>query len=64
MRTGGVLESFRVSEYAYRIEKETLQSNTHKVPLQARTKEELDKKDITEDLIVRFYTTPEENKLS
>jgi hypothetical protein len=47
MRTGGVLESFRVSEYAYRIEKETLQSNTHKVPLQARTKEELDKKDIT-----------------
>ena len=64
MRTGGVLESFRVSEYAYRIEPATLLSNTHKTPLQARTKEELEKKDITEDLIVRFYTTPEENELS
>jgi len=64
MRTGGVLESFRVSEYAYRIEPATLQSNTHKVPMQAFTKEDLDKKDITEDLVVRFCTTPDEKELS
>jgi hypothetical protein len=64
MRTGGVLESFRVSEYAYRIEPATLQSNTHKVPMQAFSKEDLNKKDYAEDLIVRFCTTPEEKELS
>lgn len=64
LRTGGVLESFRVSEYAYKIEPATLQSNTHKVPMQAFTKEDLDKKDITEDLVVRFCTTPDEKELS
>lgn len=64
MRTGGVLESFRVSEYAYRIEPATLQSNTHKVPMQVFSKADLDKKDITEDLIVRFCTTPDEKELS
>ena len=64
MRTGGVLESFRVSEYAFKIEPATLQSNTHKVPMQAFTKEDLDKKDITEDLVVRFCTTPDEKELS
>jgi hypothetical protein len=64
LRTGGVLESFRVSEYAFKIEPATLQSNTHKVPMQAFTKEDLDKKDITEDLVVRFCTTPDEKELS
>lgn len=64
MRTGGVLESFRVSEYAFKIEPATLQSNTHTVPMQAFTKEDLDKKDITEDLVVRFCTTPDEKELS
>ena len=64
LRTGGVLESFRVSEYAFIIEPATLQSNTHKVPMQAFTKEDLDKKDITEDLVVRFCTTPDEKELS
>lgn len=64
LRTGGVLESFRVSEYAFKIEPATLQSNTHTVPMQAFTKEDLDKKDITEDLVVRFCTTPDEKELS
>lgn len=64
MRTGGVLESFRVSEYAFKIEPATLQSNTHKVPMQVFTKEDLDKKDITEDLVVRFCTAPDEKELS
>ena len=59
MRTGGVLETFRVSEYAYRIEPPELLSNTHKVPMQAFTKEELEQKDIKEDLVVRFYYSPD-----
>jgi hypothetical protein len=60
MRTGGVLETFRVSEYAYRIEPATLWSNTHQVPMQAFNEEELKKKDIAEDLVVRFYYSPDD----
>lgn len=63
MRTGGVLEKFRVSEYAYSIEKPTLWSNTHKVPMQAFNEEQLKKKDETEELIVRFYYDPENQQL-
>lgn len=60
MRTGGVLETFRVSEYAYSIENPTLLSNTHKVPHSAKNAEELKKKDIEENLIVRYYYSPSE----
>ena len=64
MRTGGVLETFRVSEYNYRIEPATLLSNTHKMPMQARTPEEQKKKDDTEDLMVRFSYCPDDEEQS
>lgn len=57
MRCGGVLETFRSSEYYQTIEEPTLLSNTHKVPMLGRTKEELDKKDKFEELIDRKYIT-------
>ena len=57
MRCGGVLETFRTSEYYSNIENPTLLSNTHKVPMLGRTKEELEKKDKVEDLIDRRYVT-------
>ena len=60
MRTGGVLETFRVSEYNCSIEPATLMSNTHTTPLPARTPEELGKKDVTEDLLVRFWSPDDE----
>lgn len=60
MRTGGILEKFRVSEYCYSIEPETILSNTHKVPMQARNEEELKKKDMVENLIIRYYYSPDE----
>lgn len=58
MRCGGVLETFRTSLYATRIEPPQLESNSHKVPLQGRTEEELKKKDEVEDLIDRRYVKP------
>lgn len=57
MRCGGLLESFRISEYATRIEDPTLLSNTHKVPMLARNEEELKKKDMFEDLLSRKDVT-------
>ena len=57
MRCGGVLETFRTSEYYSNIENPTLLSNTHKVPMLGRTKEELEKKDKVEDLMDRRYVT-------
>lgn len=58
MRCGGVLETFRTSLYATRIEPPQLESNSHKVPMLGRTEEELKKKDEVEDLIDRKYVKP------
>lgn len=60
MRCGGVLETFRVSEYFTRIEEPTLLSNTHKVPMLARNEEELKKKDDVEILLDRKYIPSQE----
>lgn len=59
LRTGGVLETFRVSEYNYRVEPSTLWSNTHQVPMQAFNDEELKEKDKKENLMIRFWYVPE-----
>ena len=56
MRTGGVMESIVESTYGTRIEDPTLKSNTHKVPMKVKSLEDLKKKDMTEDLIVRKIT--------
>ena len=56
MRTGGVMESIVESTYGTRIEEPTLKSNTHKVPMKVKSLEDLKKKDMTEDLIVRRIT--------
>ena len=56
MRTGGVMESIVESAYGTRIEDPTLKSNTHKVPMKVKSLEDLKKKDMTEDLIVRRIT--------
>ena len=56
MRTGGVMESIVESTYGTRIEDPTLKSNTHKVPMKVKSLEDLKKKDMTEDLIVRRIT--------
>lgn len=53
MRVGGVLETFRVSQYATSIEEPTHKSNTHKMPLPAKNEKELNKKDMLEGLINR-----------
>lgn len=58
MRCGGVLETFRVSEYFTSIGDPTLLSNTHKVPLLARNEEELKKKDEEDILLDRKYVKP------
>lgn len=55
MRCGGMLETFRVSEYFSNIGEPTLLSNTHKVPLLGRNEEELKKKDEIEVLLDRKY---------
>ena len=56
MRTGGVMESIVESTYGTRIEDPTLKSNTQKVPMKVKSLEDLKKKDMTEDLIVRRIT--------
>lgn len=53
MRAGGVLETFRVSSYGARLEDPEVKSNSHKMPMQARTDEELKKKDLVDDLLGR-----------
>lgn len=55
MKCGGVIETFRLSEYLSRIGDPTLLSNTHKSPMLARNEEELKKKDDMEELIYRKY---------
>lgn len=55
MQCGGIIETFRASEYYSKIEDPTIESNTHKVPLLARNEEELKIKDIKEDLMNRYY---------
>ena len=60
MRCGGVIETFRVSEYYTKIEDPTLLSNTHKVPMLARNEEELKKKDEIEILLDRKYIPSED----
>lgn len=55
MRCGGVLETFRFSAYDTHIDEPTLLSNTHKVPLLARTDEELAKKDKVDELMFRKF---------
>lgn len=55
MRCGGVIETFRLSQYDSMIEQPTLLSNTHKSPMLGRTKEELKKKDIKEELMDRSF---------
>jgi len=62
MRTGGVLEKFRVSGYNFYIEPATVLSNTHKVPSIAHNAEELKKKDLKEDLVIRFYYSPDDEE--
>lgn len=55
MLAGGVFETFRISAYYTGIEEPTLKSNTHKVPMLARNKEELKKKENEEHLLDRKY---------
>ena len=53
MRVGGVFETFRLSEYMHTIGEPTILSNTHDAPMFARTKKELEEKDLKENLIFR-----------
>ena len=53
MLPGGVLETFRASNYGARIEDPNIKSNSHKMPLQARNEDELRKKDLEDDLFDR-----------
>ena len=53
MLSGGVLETFRASNYGARIEDPNVKSNSHKMPLQARDEDELKKKDLVDDLFDR-----------
>lgn len=53
MRTGGVFEEFRESTYASTVEEPTIKSNTHQVPMKVRSLDDLKKKDLKEDLIIR-----------
>lgn len=57
MLTGGVIETFRVSEYYNHMEEPTLKSNTHKSPIVVDKHNTLDKKDYEENLIDRKYIT-------
>lgn len=57
MSCGGIIETFRLSEYDTKIDNPTLLSNTHKVPMLGRTNNELKKKDKFENLIDRNYIT-------
>lgn len=57
MRCGGVLEMIRFSTFDSNINKPTLESNTHKLPLPGFTDEELEIKDKTEKVIDRFDVT-------
>lgn len=57
MSCGGIIETFRLSEYDAKIDNPTLLSNTHKVPMLGRTNNELKKKDKFENLIDRNYIT-------
>lgn len=53
MRTGGVFEEFRESTYTSTTEEPTIKSNTHQVPMKVRSLDDLKKKDLKEDLIIR-----------
>lgn len=55
MRAGGVIETFRLSEYFSKVEEPTLKSNTHRSPMFARNCEDLSKKDYTENLLDRKF---------
>jgi hypothetical protein len=56
MRAGGVMETIIESTYNHPTEKPTLKSNTHQVPMRVKSLDDLKKKDIEEDLIVRKIT--------
>jgi hypothetical protein len=56
MRAGGVMETIIESAYNHPTEKPTLKSNTHQVPMRVKSLDDLKKKDIEEDLIVRKIT--------
>ena len=55
MLAGGVIETFRVSEYFSKVEDPTVKSNTHRSPMVARDCDELKKKDYTENLLDRKF---------
>ena len=55
MLAGGVIETFRVSEYFSKVENPTVKSNTHRSPMVARDCDELKTKDYTENLLDRKF---------
>jgi len=53
LRAGGVMEEIAESVYVHHTEEPTLKSNTHQVPMKVRSLDDLQKKDLNEDLIQR-----------
>ena len=56
MRAGGVMENFVESTFAHHTEEPTLKSNTHQSPMRVKSLDDLKKKDLKEDLILRKIT--------
>lgn len=57
MLSGGVIETFRVSEYFHHVNDATLKSNTHKTPIIVDKNHNLSNKDYEENLLDRKYIT-------